>query len=139
MKIRELIRNIFRGKPVGIQILVQRKDEMRSYNCVLEAYRRCFLFRDGAYHVGDHRIVQGFSVETAVKLFAWNKFDGHADGHAICKILKPTGCYDLAVVYKGFAVVLNSDILIDKGDVAWNFVTKLYGEYEKKHQQNNRK
>ena len=76
-------------------------------------------------------MVENFNIDAAIKIFAGNKFDGYADGHAVCKILKGNGCYDLAAAYKGFAIILNRDIPNDKGDVAWSFIVKLNSEYEK--------
>jgi len=126
MKISEFVRSIFRWKPAIVTDVIIDM----SYGYTLMAYRKCFVLRDGMYYVGDHRMMEDFNLYAAIKLFAGNKFDGHADGHAICKILKENGCYDLAAAYKGFAVMLNRDIPNDKGDVAWSFLTKLNSEYE---------
>ena len=126
MKISEFVRSIFRWKPAIVTDVIIDM----SYSYSLMAYRKCFVLRDGMYYVGDHRMMEDFNLYAATKLFAGNKFDGYADGHAICKILKGNGCYDLAAAYKGFAVILNRDIPNDKGDVAWSFLTKLNSEYE---------
>lgn len=48
-----------------------------SYEQIYLAYSRCFVWKNGAYHVGNHRLVDGFNPERVIAVFALSENIGN--------------------------------------------------------------
>lgn len=106
----------------------ERAEKKLSYEQILCAHARCFKWRNGAYYVGNHRLVDGFDPARAVPALAINKQAGYPLSIKTCKMI--SGDHTLFIDTNG--EILNRNIPSrDVQKTAQNFASELSKEYKK--------
>ena len=105
----------------------ERAEKKLSYEQILCAHARCFKWRNGAYYVGNHRLVDGFDPARAVvPALAINKQAGYPLPIKTCKMI--SGDHTLFIDTE----ILNRNIPSrDVQKTAQNFASELSKEYKK--------
>ena len=106
----------------------EEMEKTPNYNQIYLAYSRCFVETNGAYHVGNHRLVEGFSPARAIAALALNKKNGYPLPITTCKMI--SGGYALFISTSGEALNMNIP-LRDVQQTAQNFASELSREYSK--------
>ena len=106
----------------------ERAEKKPSYEQILCVYARCFEWRNGAYYVGNHRLVDVFDPARVVPALAVNKQAGYPLPIKTCKTI--SGNHTLFINTNG--ETLNRNIpLRDVQKTAQNFASELSKEYKK--------